>query len=46
MICNCGNMMIKMANFWECKIEPDHVHSGCGRIERYVKDKKIDRSKV
>jgi len=46
LICNCGNIMTRLTHFWECKVEPDKVHSGCGRIERHVKDNKIDVSKV
>jgi len=45
--------MTKLTHFWECKVVlkdelmPDkEVHSGCGRIERHVKDNKIDVSKV
>lgn len=31
--------MTKLTYFWECKIDRDKVHSGCGRVEWHTKKK-------
>ena len=39
MICNCGNFMTDLTYFWECRVNPDEIHSGCGRVEKHSIEK-------